>query len=173
MTAICFLEAVLQAHWNPLPLSMAWQVEVCVLFALLFANSGGVLSVDSWLSSRRGLPSDDSTPIWPLFVLRYQIALIYLSSGLWKLIGTSWRDGSALHYVLANQVSTFSRSGVTGDGRTRDDPDLNLILGWELAFPIMVLRPRARQVALISGIIIHLGIWATVEVWDLQLDHDG
>ena len=37
-------------------------------------------------------------------------------------------------------------------------------LVWELLFPVMLLQRKTRAVALIAGIAIHLGIWATMEV---------
>ena len=37
-------------------------------------------------------------------------------------------------------------------------------LAWELSFAFLVLHPRTRRWALALGIVIHLGMWATLEL---------
>ena len=109
----CFFGTVLQNHWNPLPLTGAVQVVIAVLFCLFWVDCGAVWSIDAWLRARRARFEGSSNsvtaqPVWPLHLIRIQIAIVYLSSGLWKLLWSPvWRDGSALHFVL--QQNAFSR----------------------------------------------------------------
>ena len=42
--------------------------------------------------------------IWPLRLIRVQVALIYLTSGLFKLFGAAWRDGSAVYYATGQNI---------------------------------------------------------------------
>jgi hypothetical protein len=53
-----------------------------------------VLSVDAWLARRRGRPLVDDAPLWPLWLLRFEIACVYGGSGLSKLLDDDWRGGT-------------------------------------------------------------------------------
>ena len=140
----CFFGTVLQNHWNPLPLTGAIQVVIAVLFCLFWVDCGAVWSIDAWLRARRArfdasLNSVTAQPVWPLHLIRIQIAIVYLSSGLWKLLWSPvWRDGSALHFVL--QQNAFSRlpiSAFASSGSTSDCHDLlHTLLGNR--FPVHV-----------------------------------
>ena len=55
---------------------------VIVLAALAVAPCGRELSVDAWLRRRRGLPPlATSAPAWPLWLLRFEAAVVYGASG--------------------------------------------------------------------------------------------
>ncbi len=166
----CFFGSVLQAHWNPLPLSAANQVVIAVLFCLLWVDCGAVWSLDAWRRPLRTAPGSARIagrlqPIWPLHLIRIQIALIYLSSGLWKLtFSPVWRDGSALQFVLQQNVFTrFPVSFPTGF-----DWLLTVltyfVLVWEIGFAVMLLHPWTRRLALITGLVLHLGMWTSLEI---------
>jgi hypothetical protein len=62
--------------------------------------------------------------------------------------------------------NVFSRLSVTVSPSF--DPILTaltyLTLFWELSFPVMLLRQATRRLALIVGVGLHLGMWATMEV---------
>ena len=156
-----FLCTLLQLHWNPLPLSSAHQVLTVVLFALIWADCGQVLTIARG-QPRLGAPQNQ--PVWPLRLLQFQVCVIYLNSGLWKLYGPTWRDGSALHYSLSlNLFHRFPIELPTGLG-------ILLVIGtyvtllWEIAFTPLVLWRRTRAFALLVGVALHLGVWATLEV---------
>lgn len=161
--AACFLGSLIQTRWNPLPLSAGNQVMIAVLFCLVWAETGAVWSVDAL--RHRGSTRPSTQAIWPLRLIQIQIALVYLSSGLWKLLFSSvWRDGSALQFVLQQNVFTRLPAPLS----PTLDPLLTIasyvILVWELAFAPMLLRPWSRRLALASGVILHLGMWVTLEV---------
>jgi hypothetical protein len=167
LAVICAFGAVfLMAKWNDLPMSAAHQVLRAILFCLVWADCGRVLSIDAWLRSRE--PSNEvdlgPLPIWPLRLIQVQVALIYFVTALWKLNNVLWRDGSALHYVFENpQFRRFAALGSPGL-----DPWTTLAtyatLGWELAFAFLVLHRRTRRWALISGTAMHLGMWGLLEL---------
>jgi hypothetical protein len=140
-------------------------VLVAVLFCLVWADCGYRLSLDA---KRKG-PSankNERQPVWPLRLIRSQVAIVYAASGLFKLLGPAWRSGAAVHYTTSQNVY----------GRLFHvypfPPGLEWILTgltysallWEMLFPLMLLHRKTRAVALIAGIAIHLGIWATMEV---------
>src|SRR5688500_8494153 len=82
-----FIGQVALTHWNNLPLSSAHQVATVLLFCLLWAPTGQVWSLDAYW--RKGVPQP--APAWPLWLMRVQIAVIYLSSGLHKFAYPMWR----------------------------------------------------------------------------------
>lgn len=70
---------------------------VIVLGALALLPCGRVLSVDAWWRRRRGRePWPDAGALWPLWLLRVQVCLIYLSSGISKLVDPDWFSGLVL-----------------------------------------------------------------------------
>jgi hypothetical protein len=159
---LAFLTGILQAKWNTLPLSGAHQVLTVAIFTLMWADTGQALTWKRAAAPPTVAPSPQ--PIWPLRLLQWQVCLIYLSSGLWKLHAPDWRDGSALHYVLSSNLFQRFPSDVP--------PSLAFVtavgnystLVWEILFPLLVAWRRTRPWALLAGVGFHLGIWATMEV---------
>jgi len=158
-----FLGLSLQTHWNRLPLSSAHQVVLVVLFCLIWTETGRVWSLDA----RRRSPPDqgnEGVAIWPLRLIRYQVALIYFSTALWKLLHPAWRDGSAVYWAL--NLNTFHRFPWTLP--VAAEP-IVAVLAWgtllfELCFPALVWFRRTRTPTLILGLGLHLGLWLTLEI---------
>ena len=68
---------------------------VIVLAGLSVAPCGRELSVDAWLRRRRGLPPlPTASPGWPLWLLRFEAAVVYGASGLSKLVDPDWFGGT-------------------------------------------------------------------------------
>ncbi len=165
--AACFIGSVFQSHWNPLPLTSGHTVLVAVLFCIIWADCGSRLSVDAWRRRHRTAPEEEGLqPIWPLRLIQVQIAVVYATSGLFKLLGAAWRAGSAVHYTTTQNV--YGRIFHTFALPVDLDWILTLLtytaLFWELGFPLLVLHRKTRTFALVTGVAIHLGIWATMEV---------
>jgi hypothetical protein len=139
-----------------------------VLFCLIWAECGTVWSLDAWLARRRALEHRDEAPpmtsIASLRLVRFQVAMIYLSSGCWKLLDAHWRDGSALHYILNENLYRRFPHGlpVALDGLAT--AATYFTLSWEMAFAAMALWRPTRRLALIAGVLIHAGMLATMEV---------
>nr|WP_246211579.1 HTTM domain-containing protein [Phytoactinopolyspora alkaliphila] len=89
-----------------------------------------------------------------------QICMIYLASGLYKVQGERWQDGTGIYYPL--QVSQYSPW-----------PAINELLGAsalavmiatyfsvfiQVFFPLMLLRRSTRIIALLGVAAMHLGI---------------
>jgi hypothetical protein len=163
--AACFLGSVLQSRWNSLPLTSGHTVLVAVLFCLLWANCGARLSFDTWRRGR-SMIENAQQPIWPMRLIRAQIALLYATSGFFKLLGPAWRSGSAVHYTTEQNVygRVFHVYGLPDNL----DWALSLVtyatLFWELGFPFLLWHRLTRRLALLTGVAIHLGVWATMEV---------
>ena len=67
-----------------------------VLGAVALVPSGRVLSIDSWRRRRAGRPRPDVVALWPLWLVRVQIGLVYLASGISKLVDPDWVGGLVL-----------------------------------------------------------------------------
>ena len=160
-----FIGLVAQPHWNHLPLSSAHAVLIVLFFCLLWAEPGRVWSLDA----KRSPSKDGLVPVWPLMLMRYQIALIYWSSALWKISFPEWRDGSVIYWVLS--LNGFHR--FPGELPLGLAPVLALMtwgtLGFEFAFPFLVFARRTRLAALVCGVALHLGLWATLELGPFSL----
>jgi hypothetical protein len=171
---VAFLGSLMQVRWNPLPLTAGHAVLLSALFCLIWTDSGARLSLDDWWR-RRARPSPagpqhSSAPrsqsIWPLRLIRFQIALIYFTSGLFKLFGGLWREGSAVYYTTGQNIfgRIFHVYPVPPSlGWTLTALTYGTLL-WELLFPLLLLHRVTRRLAVASGIAMHLGVLATMEV---------
>ena len=161
-----FLGSLLQIHWNPFPLSSAHQVLVVMLFCLVWADTGAVWSVDEWRRRQAGArPSPPAEqPVWPLRLMQCQVALIYASSGLWKLFGPVWRDGSGVFYALSNNVFHRAPVAIPVEATTLLAAATYATLLFELAFPVLLLTRPTRRFALAVGVMLHIGLWLTLEL---------
>jgi hypothetical protein len=161
---LCFLGSALQGFWNSLPLSSSHKVLTALLFCLMWADCGRVLSVDAW----RGPVSVDggvrTSAVWPLRLLRIQVSLIYLSSGITKLFGGMWRDGTALHYVL--QMNAFHRfpTPLPGGAAVALTMLTYATLVWEIGFVLLVANRRTRTATLWVGVLMHLAMAFMLEL---------
>jgi hypothetical protein len=138
--------------------------------SLLLVPCGAGWSVDAWLQRRR--QSAESSPLVPLIahrVIQAQWMIIYFVTGLEKVVGGSWQRGDALYYALS--LRTFQRFPSLTEALLSSVVVQELLrvatwatLGWELAFPLLVVWRRTRGPALVVGIAIHAGIALTMMV---------
>jgi hypothetical protein len=142
--AACFIGTVVQARWNALPLTSGHTVLVAVLFCLVWADCGYRLSLDA---KREGRSADkERQPVWPLRLIRLQIAIVYATSGLFKLLGPEWRSGAAVHYTTSQNV--YGRLFQVYAFPSSLEWILTALtysaLVWELLFPVMLLQRKTR-----------------------------
>lgn len=95
-------------------------VLMCFLFPLLFARTGAAWSVDNAIrchrlrrrgelgaaAGERAQPVYRLVPAWPRYVLMFQLAVIYVTTGIAKF-GPEWAHGDTLYYAVNNM--TFYR----------------------------------------------------------------
>ena len=161
--------SLIQVAWNYLPLSGADAAMRVFLFCLVWADCGSVWSVDAWLAARRNVAAppptaSETTSIAPLRLIRFQVSLIYLSAGIWKIFNPYWRDGSAVHYVVQSNIYRRLPHGMP----LAFDQLVNVLtygtLAWELSFAFLLLFTPTRRIGLLAGILMHLGMLLTIEV---------
>jgi hypothetical protein len=133
-----------------------------VLFYLCFAPTGRTWSVDHWFRSRRAQGGFLRAPGWPLLLIQAQICIVYFTSGLNKLHGAAWIEGSAVSTLLANPAFSRLPSSLLA-GSSFVGLFLRIVdwvtLAWETSFPFLIGYKRTRGVALAFGVVFHLGIF--------------
>jgi hypothetical protein len=119
---------------------------VIVLAVLTIAPCGRELSVDAWIRRRRGLPPlDPRAPAWPLWLLRFEAAVVYGASGLSKLVDPDWFGGTVTWHRIV---------------QVRDRLDASPLPGWAVS----LLAERsfhtvAAKLIVITELFIALGLW--------------
>jgi Vitamin K-dependent gamma-carboxylase len=67
-----------------------------LLGGLALLPAGRVLSVDAWWRRRNGRALADTARLWPVWLLRAQVSLVYIASGTSKLLDPDWIGGLVL-----------------------------------------------------------------------------
>lgn len=139
------------------------QVVQCGVLCLICSPCGLKWSMDS----RLGLWQNQSLWSGPIRVLQLLQVVIYLESGFYKLMGINWWDGSALLRVTQNH--NFSRlaewapaSGSLAAGLM--SLSTWLVLFWECTFPLWLVWPFTRRLAIGIGVFMHLTLWGLYDV---------
>lgn len=130
-------------------------------FFLIFMPLAEVWSVDAWLWGRGAKlqqPFQSTSSPWALRMLQYAMVMMMLATGLWKLAGEPWRDGTALYYV-ARIDDLFGRFPVPH--YLFDTPWTVRAMTWsvlyvELAIPFLIWIPKARRFSLLVLLAFHL-----------------
>jgi hypothetical protein len=181
MSVLVWFTTICWINRNPALRSFADDVLMAGLFLLMLAPCGAALSVDSWLR-RRKLPPDQAdlpayTIAWPLRLIQIQMCILYLTTGLSKLIRVmmrgewneawwqgTWWDGTSLHYVFSDTtMSRWSHAQLP-------IPFWATVLmtyasvWWEVLFPLLMLSRWSRKWTLWFGVALHFGIFMTMEV---------
>lgn len=155
-----------------------------VLFLLCFAGSGRALSVDSWVRTRRGLPAR-MVPAWPRWLMVWQLVVMY-DMTVWQKLSAGWVPGGtadALWYIL--QQPTWQRFDMRWAAPLYPLTQVATLGTWvfEHLSPVLLLaawfrhsrtrpgwlraqcnRVDVRLPFLLFGVLLHVGIEATMEV---------
>ena len=95
-----------------------------------------------------------------LGVLAFQIFVIYIAAGMFKIQGTLWQNGTALYYPL--QLQEFKPLPFLSDAFTHFGVivaiSTYLAVFIQLFFPPLLLHPVSRRIALALIILLHLSI---------------
>jgi hypothetical protein len=136
-------------------------------FLLIFMPLAEVWSADAWWWQKKDaaqLPAKDSSPYssryspWAVRLLQYFMVLVMFATGLYKLSGAPWRDGTALYYV-ARIDDLWGRFPVPH--YFFDTPWTVRAMTWsvlyvELAIPFLIWFPQARRFSLLVLLAFHL-----------------
>ncbi len=147
-----------------------------LLGGIALLPAGRVLSVDAWWRRRRGRPvALDVVALWPLWLLRVQVCLVYLASGMSKLVDPDWFGGLVLWDRVVRYQHVLEPTPLPGwaiDLLT--ERSLYYVVGpaavfTELFIGIGLWLSGTRLVAVWIAIIFHvlIEVSASVEVFSL------
>ncbi|HEY2411074.1 MAG TPA: HTTM domain-containing protein [Pirellulaceae bacterium] len=131
-------------------------------FFVILLPSGQCWSVNSlirrWWHGTPTSPDRYLAPGWPLRLFQIEMAALFLSSGLIKLGGTMWLNGSALYYV-SRLDDLFGRFYVPA--WVFDTPWVVVCITWsvllaETLAPFFIWFRETRLVCLIIVVFFHL-----------------
>jgi hypothetical protein len=141
-------------------MSVMFGVDMIATFFLLylcFADTNGRFSLDAIRG--KGAKRQSAMSHIALRLMQLQVCIVYAYSGLEKLKGTRWWDGSALWDVLSignmqrwdlSFVSHFPVLLAAG---------VYVVLAWEIYFPVLVWLRKFRLPMLFFGAFMHVGIF--------------
>ena len=158
------------AERNPNIIYGGDSVLSAALFLLMLAPCGEALSVDAWRNRRPGLLEGPALiPPWSLRLIQIQLCLIYLSAGLAKVQGDGWFQGTwwygtSLHYFLNDTTMARWSYAEFPIPFWLTMPMTYVLASWEVLFSFLVMNRRTRPWCLLFGVMVHLGILATVAI---------
>lgn len=133
--------------------------------AYLLALSFSAFAMAMVPTSRKPLQIDLSN--LGFLAVRLQLILVYFISAFYKLQGEAWLDGTALYQTL--QIDAFSNPRLSSMllGSVGLLKFMTIAsLAYQTLFPILVWIKKIKGPFLAIGVIFHLGIGLTLNLWD-------
>lgn len=176
-SVLAWAAAVSYVHRAPATLFGMDAIMMSLLLYLMVAPSGAALSVDrlieGWRMRRRGeSPSPPAPSVGANVIIRMMqihFCIIYGASGLSKLQGPAWWNGTALWGTMANpefnpvdlswylsMLVLLCRNRWLWEVATTSGAIYTLAL--EIGFPFLIWSRRWRPWLIIGAVLLHLGI---------------
>ena len=198
-SALLWFGSLCYIHRNPTILFGVDTMITILLLYLMFSPCGAVYSVDRliakwWVGAKSGVvqwwyrllrmpapsviaPADPVPDVVPpsiaanvcMRLLQIHVCIVYLMSGLSKLLGPAWWNGSAIWLAVANfefapmqfeWYLNFLR--FLGSHQLLYDAFMSgggmFTLAFEIGYAFLIWRPRLRWVFLAAAILLHGGI---------------
>lgn len=150
---------------NPFIMNIGdWLLRVTGFF-LVFAPAGAALSVDRLLRRWRGREGVAVAPRspWAQRMLQIQVAVMYIATVWWKLLGHTWVNGTAVYYSLHKiEYQEFPLPGMDHLAVARLATWLTLLI--EIAGGTLIWFRRFRYPVLAAMVSLHLGIAYTMHI---------
>jgi hypothetical protein len=141
-------------------------------FYLALCPAGWAFSLDARRRARRAALASGSAPIdapvpWGLRLFQIQMSVIYLSSAIEKSLGQDWISGTALYYVarLDDSFGKFPIPAIVFDQLWLVRLMTWGVLALEWLLPVLLWNRRTRRAALIVGVVFHLAIDYTMNLF--------
>ncbi len=141
-----------------------------LLFWLMFMPSGARYSVDAVRRAASGRAPITHAPAFVMRLAQIQIAWVYLDSFMHKWGGgNEWHDGTALHYALGlGHLFTRDLGQFLFEQAWFYVPGTYFTIAAEASFIFLIFfpffQPWLKAIAIASGVLLHFGIWATMNV---------
>jgi hypothetical protein len=93
------------------------------------------------------------------FVLAFQVCMVYFWASYYKLSGSMWRDGTALHYVM--ELERYRIVPALSHALSNDHVAAAATLGtlaFQTAFPYLMWFKSVKPLLIFVGVALHIGI---------------
>lgn len=134
--------------------------ETCLIY-FAWTDLGAAYSVDAWRAAKRGKPKAKELAGWPIRMMQWNIALIYVISLPYKFAqDPGWVTGDAIHWTVASDMwgpSEYPWITLAFGGLIRKAMTFGTVF-IEAFFPIAVWFRRTRRSAIFGIASLHLGI---------------
>ena len=129
-----------------------------LLIPLAIGPSGAVLSLDRRFGLRGAEEGPSISANVALRLLQVHLCVVYFFSGIAKLLGVSWWEGTALWGAAANsRYRTLDLTWLAHHPLLVNALSLGTLF-WEVSYPALVWPRLTRRLAIALGILVHLGI---------------
>jgi hypothetical protein len=152
-------------HRNVLTNSGADALVMIMGFYMMLSPCGAAYSLDALRASRRrGTLAEPLIVPWAQRLIQIHLCLIYFDTAVLKCNGSTWLNGTALHYVLYNtEIGRFHLDALTQYPLLINAMTFGgLLIEFALAF-LLWFRPT-RLWAALAGLSLHLGIAFVVNI---------
>lgn len=107
---------------------------------------------------------------WGAWVIRMQILIVYLMAALHKLNSPVWTSGMAVYNILHSD----DFNGSILNAYLTQNIVVSKILTWgtilfQISFVLLIWRRRTKYIALLLGILFHIGIFVTMRIDNFSL----
>ncbi|MEZ4317145.1 MAG: HTTM domain-containing protein [Myxococcota bacterium] len=140
-----------------------------LLFYMALSPCWRAWSVDALVMRKLGRAPPSDAPVMAVRLIQIQMVVMYTYTGIAKLGGHTWLDGSAIYYSWMDV--SYSRWPELMDGLVQYAPVrwAGVGLAWatlvfEVGFLPLIAWRRTRIPTLIAGLLLHAGIWGTLSV---------
>ncbi len=169
MTFLVWLGALCFLARNPNLKNGGDDTMQLAVFLLLISPCAVAPSLDRRRRLKRQGIDPDSAPAaviapWPVRLFQLQLCVIYFTTGIAKLAGHTWWDGTSVHYVLNDVTMSRWPYALVPIPIWITAPLTYMSVWFETLFPLLVLWPRTRKWTLWFGVLFHLGIYLMIEV---------
>jgi hypothetical protein len=104
-------------------------------------------------------------PVLAAFGVLFEFCLVYFVAGLSKAMYPVWQSGEAMYYIL--RIEDF-RASYLNIWLTKSAFFIKFTtwftLFWELTFPFVIWFKKLRNVYLLAGVALHMGIWMLMRI---------
>jgi hypothetical protein len=165
MSVLLFLMMLAIHHHNVLTSSGADTLVMIITFYVMLCPCGAAVSLDARREARRrGTPAEPLILPWSQRLIQLQISLIYFNTAILKCNGSTWLNGTALHYVLNNSEVGYFRL----DPLTRYPVTVNILTHGavliEFALAFLLWFRATRPWTILAGLALHGGIHLMVNI---------
>lgn len=171
---LAFLVTVSYAYRTPAATFGLDQINAMLALYCAVGPCGASLSLDRWLSIRRGRalpgrPAPSAGANLALRLINVHMCVIYFFAGISKLQGTAWWNGEAMWLAFGNyEYQSMNMTWLAWHPRLIDLATHVTVI-WEITFAALIWKPRIRPLVLFGAVVLHVGIGACLGMWTFGL----